>query len=158
MNATDGLLLATTDTAKELKTGIHMHVAEIAYENQFVTETQKVDHGTVIHLEKIQFLHDNLLAAHTVWVNPAEGWCQSISLPCCCNENAWIFTYKRCLMLASVSLGTDGAPSNNRMSRVDEMYLASLINKGREVHTNGTTDPTALPAETVLKLNGDFKL
>lgn len=32
------------------------------------------------------------------------------------------------------------------------MYLASLINKGREVHTNGTTDPTALPAETVLKL------
>ncbi|KAH0987299.1 hypothetical protein GBA52_014476 [Prunus armeniaca] len=32
------------------------------------------------------------------------------------------------------------------------MYLASLINNGREVHTNGTTDPTALPAETVLKL------
>ncbi|KAL6284115.1 hypothetical protein ACE6H2_015044 [Prunus campanulata] len=57
-----------------------------------------------------------------------------------------------------VSLGTDGAPSNNRMSIVDEMYLASLINKGREVHTNGTTDPTALPAETVLKQNGDFKL
>lgn len=32
------------------------------------------------------------------------------------------------------------------------MYLASLINKGREVHTNGTADPTALPAETVLEL------
>ncbi|ONI13509.1 hypothetical protein PRUPE_4G226800 [Prunus persica] len=152
MNATDGLLLATTDTAKELKTGIHMHVAEIAYENQFVTETQKVDHGTVIHLEKIQFLHDNLLAAHTVWVNPAETDCLSrdgVKVSHC---------PARCLMLASVSLGTDGAPSNNRMSRVDEMYLASLINKGREVHTNGTTDPTALPAETVLKLNGDFKL
>ncbi|PQQ09272.1 hypothetical protein Pyn_17951 [Prunus yedoensis var. nudiflora] len=113
MNGTDELLLATTDTAKELKTRIHMHVAEIAYENQFVTETQKVDHGTVIHLEKIQFLHDNLLAAS-----------YSLGQPC------W----------------------------VDEMYLASLLNKGREVHTNGTTDPTALLAETVLKLNGDFKL
>ncbi|KAM1521658.1 hypothetical protein ACFX10_011868 [Malus domestica] len=32
------------------------------------------------------------------------------------------------------------------------MYLASLINKGREVHTNGTADPTAFPAETVLEL------
>lgn len=32
------------------------------------------------------------------------------------------------------------------------MYLASLINKGREVYANGTTDPTALPAETVLRM------
>ena len=35
---------------------------------------------------------------------------------------------------------------------VDEMYLASLINKGREVFAKGTTDPTALPAETVLRM------
>ncbi|VVA40027.1 PREDICTED: amidohydrolase [Prunus dulcis] len=152
MNATDGLLLATTDTAKELKTGIHMHVAEIAYENQFVTETQKVDHGTVIHLEKIQFLHDNLLAAHTVWVNPAEY----LQTDCLSRDGVKVshcpavamrmlgFSPIREMLDASicVSLGTDGAPSNNRMSIVDEMYLASLINKGREV----------------LKLNGDFKL
>lgn len=32
------------------------------------------------------------------------------------------------------------------------MYLASLINKGREVFSNGTTDPAALPAETVLRM------
>lgn len=32
------------------------------------------------------------------------------------------------------------------------MYLASLINKGREVYANGTTDPTALPAETILRM------
>lgn len=32
------------------------------------------------------------------------------------------------------------------------MYLASLINKGREVYKLGTTDPTALPAETILKM------
>ncbi|XP_019155758.1 PREDICTED: uncharacterized protein LOC109152513 isoform X2 [Ipomoea nil] len=51
-----------------------------------------------------------------------------------------------------VSLGTDGAPSNNRMSIVDEMYLASLINKGREVFAKGTTDPTIFPAETILKM------
>lgn len=32
------------------------------------------------------------------------------------------------------------------------MYLASLVNKGREVYANGTTDPTALPAETILRM------
>lgn len=32
------------------------------------------------------------------------------------------------------------------------MYLASLINKGREVYLKGTTDPTALPAETILEM------
>lgn len=29
-----------------------------------------------------------------------------------------------------VTIGTDGAPSNNRMDMVDEMYLTSLIHKG----------------------------
>ncbi|XP_048430704.1 5-methylthioadenosine/S-adenosylhomocysteine deaminase-like [Pyrus x bretschneideri] len=159
MNATDDLLLATRDTAKELKTGIHMHVAEIAYENQFVTETRKVDHGTVTHLESIQFLQNNLLAAHTVWVNPSQIDCLSrggVKVSHCPAAAMRMLGFApiREMLDAGicVSLGTDGAPSNNRMSIVDEMYLASLINKGRQVHTNGTTDPTALPAETVLEL------
>ncbi|KAK8527716.1 hypothetical protein V6N12_054919 [Hibiscus sabdariffa] len=141
MNSTDGLLLETRDAARELKTGIHMHVAEIPFENQLVAETRKVDHGTVTFLDKIDFLQENLLAAHTVWVNDTE-----IDLLSRAgvkgDANAGV----------TVSLGTDGAPSNNRMSIVDEMYLASLINKGREVYAKGTTDPTTLPAETVLKM------
>ena len=32
------------------------------------------------------------------------------------------------------------------------MYLASLINKGREAYISVTTNPTALPSETVLKM------
>ncbi|TVU50359.1 hypothetical protein EJB05_01728, partial [Eragrostis curvula] len=51
-----------------------------------------------------------------------------------------------------VSLGTDGAPSNNRIRIVDEMFLASLINKGREAYIGGITNPTVLPSETVLKM------
>ena len=36
---------------------------------------------------------------------------------------------------------------------VDEMYVASLINKGKHaLMARGTPDPTALPAETVLKM------
>lgn len=32
------------------------------------------------------------------------------------------------------------------------MYLASLINKGREAYMNGQTNPTALPAVTILEM------
>lgn len=32
------------------------------------------------------------------------------------------------------------------------MYLASLINKGRQAYEKGMTDPTALPVETILQM------
>lgn len=159
MNSTDRLLLETRDTAKELETGIHMHVAEIPYENDLVMHTREVDHGTVTYLEKINFLRSNLLAAHTVWVNANEiGFLSSAGVkvshcPAAAMRMLGFAPIKEILDASiCVSLGTDGAPSNNRMSIVDEMYLASLINKGREVHAKGTTDPTALPAETILKM------
>ncbi|KAJ6393200.1 hypothetical protein OIU77_022635 [Salix suchowensis] len=134
MNASDRLLLETRNMAQELKTGIHMHVAEIPYENQFVK-------------------------AHTVWVDDTEiGFLSRAGVKvshCPASAMRMLGFAPIREMLESgicVSLGTDGAPSNNRMSIVDEMYLASLINKGREVYAKGTTDPTALPAETILKM------
>ncbi|PON91846.1 N-acetylglucosamine-6-phosphate deacetylase [Trema orientale] len=159
MNSTDRLLLETRDAAKELKTGIHMHVAEIPYENQLVVEARKADHGTVTYLEKIKLLQNNLLAAHTVWVNSAEidflsrGGVKVSHCPAAAMRMLGFAPIIEMLDAGvCVSLGTDGAPSNNRMSIVDEMYLASLINKGREVFALGTTDPTVLRAETVLKM------
>ncbi|KAM7503044.1 hypothetical protein LguiB_001948 [Lonicera macranthoides] len=159
MNATDQLLLETRDAAEELKTGIHMHVAEIAYENHVVMDTREVDYGTVTYLEKIKLLQSNLLAAHSVWVNENEiGFLSRAGVkvshcPAAAMRMLGFAPVKEMLDASiCVSLGTDGAPSNNRMSIVDEMYLASLINKGREVFAKGTTDPTALPAETVLKM------
>ncbi|TVU50345.1 hypothetical protein EJB05_01714 [Eragrostis curvula] len=210
MNATDRLLLETRDVAQKLNTGIHMHIAEIPYENQLIVRTKGIDHGTVTYLEKIDFLRSNLLAAHSVWLNEPEN-VSGLSF-CCVVEGVGYWKIKltsafvpyarrktavqrdsrtrvrnnsgarqighfskagvkvshcpasamRMLgfapireMLDSgvcVSLGTDGAPSNNRMSIVDEMYLASLINKGREAFIGGTTNPTVLPSETVLKM------
>lgn len=120
---------------------------------------RKVEHGTVTHLEKINFLQNNLLSAHTVWVDDTEiGFLSRAGVkvshcPAAAMRMLGFAPIRE--MLDSgicVSLGTDGAPSNNRMSIVDEMYLASLINKGREVYAKGTTDPTALPAETILRM------
>ncbi|KAJ6428416.1 hypothetical protein OIU84_023779 [Salix udensis] len=122
-----------------IRTGIHMHIAEIPYENQFVKGNRKVEHGTVTHLEKIDFLQNNLLSAHTVWVDDTEiGFLSRAGVKvshCPASAMRMLGFAPIREMLESgicVSLGTDGAPSNNRMSIVDEMYLASLINKGRE--------------------------
>ncbi|KAK8467260.1 hypothetical protein PHAVU_007G001000 [Phaseolus vulgaris] len=159
MNSTPHLLIQTRDAAAQLKTGIHMHVAEIPYENQLVRDVHKVDHGTVTYLDKIDFLQSNLLAAHSVWIDNNEISLLSRSgvkvshCPAAAMRMLGFAPVREMLDAGiCVSLGTDGAPSNNRMSIVDEMYLASLINKGREVYANGTTDPTALPAETILRM------
>ncbi|CAL1355095.1 unnamed protein product [Linum trigynum] len=159
MNSTDRLLIETRDAAKDLETGIHMHVAEIPYENEVVKGTRSVERGTVTFLDRIEFLRSNLLAAHTVWVDDTEiGFLARAGVkvshcPAAAMRMLGFAPVREMLQSGiTVSLGTDGAPSNNRMSMVDEMYLASLINKGREVHANGTTDPTALPAETVLTM------
>ncbi|KAL6969228.1 hypothetical protein U1Q18_028953 [Sarracenia purpurea var. burkii] len=135
------------------------HVAEIPYENQFVMNTREVEHGTVTYLEKIDLLQSNLLAAHSVWVNETEiGFLSKAGVkvshcPAAAMKMLGFSPIKEMLDAGiCVSLGTDGAPSNNRMSIVDEMYIASLINKGREVYVQGTTDPTAFPAEMMLEM------
>ncbi|GAB4839732.1 hypothetical protein Ancab_020442 [Ancistrocladus abbreviatus] len=159
MNATDRLLIETRNASKELKTGLHMHIAEIPYENQLVVDTRKVAHGTVTYLEKIGFLQDNVLSAHTVWVDDNEiGFLSKAGVkvshcPASAMRMLGFAPVNKMLQAGvCVSLGTDGAPSNNRMSIIDEMYLASLLNKVSEAVSKGTPEPTALPAEVVLKL------
>ncbi|CAI8601620.1 unnamed protein product [Vicia faba] len=159
MNSTQNLLLQTKHAAAQLNTGIHMHVAEIPYENQLVVDVHKVNHGTVTYLDKIDFLQNNLLAAHSVWVDDNEisllskAGVKVSHCPAAAMRMLGFAPVREMLGAGiCVSLGTDGAPSNNRMSIVDEMYLASLINKGREVFANGTTDPTALSSETILNM------
>lgn len=159
MNATDTLLLKTKQLADKYRTGIHMHVSEIPYENSFVSKTRSIDKGTVTYLNKIGLLGDNLLAAHSVWVDSSEVQLMaraSVKVSHCPASNLRMLGFAPVQEMLEagvcVSLGTDGAPSNNRMSLVDEMYLASLIHKGKAVFTKGTTDPTAVPAECILKM------
>ncbi|CAM6087851.1 unnamed protein product [Calypogeia fissa] len=159
LNATDNLLHQTKELAARCNTGIHMHVAEIPFENEWVSQTRSVEHGTVTYLNQIGLLDKNLLAAHSVWVNESEVEMMAktgVKVSHCPAAAMRMLGFAPIAEMLSagicVSLGTDGAPSNNRMSLVDEMYLASLINKGRVVFHQGTTDPTALPAETILKM------
>ena len=151
-NNSDDLILKTKKMADKLNTGIHMHIAEIAAENDYV----KVNRGmsTVEHLNKLGVLGPNLLAVHTVWLTDREiDLFRLYDVKVSHNPAAAmkvVLGFARIPEMLekglSVSIGTDGAPSNNRMDMIREMYLTSLIHKGR------TLNPKTVPAEKVLEM------
>ncbi|WP_448820266.1 amidohydrolase [Cetobacterium sp.] len=151
-NNSDELIVKTKKIADELNTGIHMHIAEIAEENDYV----KLNRGnsTVEHLHKLGALGPNLLAVHTVWLTDREiDLFRLYDVKVSHNPAAAmkvVLGFARIPEMLekglNVSIGTDGAPSNNRMDMMREMYLTSLIHKGR------TLNPKAVPAEQVLEM------
>ena len=129
-----------------------MHIAEIPDEIEFAKTRQGL--STVEHLHNLGVLGSNLLAVHTVWLTNREiDLFKLYDVKVSHNPAA---AMKVVLGFASipemlhkkipVSIGTDGAPSNNRMDMMREMYLTSLIHKGR------TLDPTIVPAEQILEM------
>jgi 5-methylthioadenosine/S-adenosylhomocysteine deaminase len=150
-NATDNLILRTKELADRYGVGINMHVAEIEAEVEFARAERGAT--TVAHLEALGVLDKNLLAVHSVWLTYDEMElfrARDVKVSHCPAAAMRVLGFARIPdMLACgicVSLGTDGAPSNNRMTLVDEMWLASLIHKGRRL------DPTVVPAEAVLAM------
>lgn len=151
-NCSDELLVRTKALADHYQTGIHMHVAEIAGEVDYVKAKQGV--GTVEHLHRLGVLGPNLLAVHTVWLTQREiDLFRLYDVKVSHNPGA---AMKVVLGFASVpemlskgipvSIGTDGAPSNNRMDMMRDMYLTAMIHKGR------TLDATCVPAEQILEM------
>ncbi len=150
-NATDDLIVRTKELADRYNVGVHMHVAEIKEEVEFAKETRGAT--TVKHLDNLGVLDKNFLAVHTVWMtneeieifrdrqvkvshNPAAAMrvLGFAKVPRMLRENI------------CVTIGTDGAPSNNRMNMIDEMWLTSLIHKGWRL------DPTVVKAQEILKM------
>lgn len=151
-NNSDELIIKTKELADKYNTGIHMHIAEIADEVDF--SKSKNGLSTVEHLNKLGVLGPNLLAVHTVWLTNREiDLFRLNNVKVSHNPAA---AMKVVLGFASipemldkgidVSIGTDGAPSNNRMDMMRDMYLASLIHKGR------TLNPTVVNAEKILEM------
>ncbi|MDX8335339.1 amidohydrolase [Candidatus Cetobacterium colombiensis] len=151
-NNSDELILKTKKIADELNTGIHMHIAEIAAENDYVKSSR--GNSTVEHLHKLGALGPNLLAVHTVWLTDREiDLFRLYDVKVSHNPAAAmkvVLGFARIPEMLdkglNVSIGTDGAPSNNRMDMMREMYLTSLIHKGR------TLNPKVVPAEQVLEM------
>ena len=150
-NNSDELIIKTKELADKYEVGIHMHVAEIRDEIEFSKNTRGA--ATVTHLNNLGVLGDNFLAAHCVWMTNKEiEIFQKNNVKVTHNPAAAmkVLGFAEIPQMLEqgicVSIGTDGAPCNNRMSLIDEMWLTSLIHKGRKLNSK------IMPAETVLEM------
>jgi 5-methylthioadenosine/S-adenosylhomocysteine deaminase len=150
-NCSDSLIEASVERARRLGTVVQMHVAEIPAENAHARATRGTT--TVRHLAKLGVLGPWFLGAHAVWVDDEEiallaetGAAVSHNLA----SNLRVLGLPRAADMLDagvvVGLGTDGAPANNRMSLIDELWAASLLQKGMRL------DPTVLDARTAFAM------
>lgn len=129
---------------------IHTHLSETKWE----VEEVKAKYGLspVAHLKKIGILDENIVAAHCVWVDEKEIDAiakHKAGVSHCIESNlklsSGIAPVPQMIKAGiKVSLGTDGAASNNDLNILSEMSTAA------KVHKAISNDPTALNAKTAL--------
>ncbi|AJY73396.1 amidohydrolase family protein [Paenibacillus beijingensis] len=128
--------------AQELDTPFHIHVAEEMFE---VEETlEKYNLRPVHYLNKLGVVDERMIAIHLVWLEDAEIQLlgqRGATLAYCPSSNMFLsdgVTRIPDLLKAGVriSLGSDGACSNNRISVFEEMRMCSLLQK--VTHLDGT--------------------
>ncbi|MDY7102462.1 MAG: amidohydrolase [Actinomycetota bacterium] len=150
-NCTDELISATWEAARAVGRPVQMHIAEVEAENEHCLATRGTT--TVRHLDRLGVLAEGFLGAHAVWIDDDEiallgssGAAVSHNVA----SNLRILGFPRIADLLDagcrVGIGTDGAPSNNRMSLLDECWAASMVQKALR------GDPTVLPAPQLLRM------
>ena len=138
--------------AQELDTPYHIHVAEEMFE---VEETLR-DYGLrpIHYLDSLGVLDERMIAVHLVWLDDSEielvGRRRG-SLAYCPSSNMFLsdgVTRIPDLVKAgvTVSLGTDGGCSNNRISVFEEMRMCALLQKVSRL------DGTCITAEEVYRM------
>ena len=140
--------------ASEHHLGMHVHVSETKAEH----EECKARHGGLTPLQVLDahgvWTGTRGMAAHCVWTEP-EDWKlmaeRGISVLHCPTSNLKLgsgIAPVPSLMAAgvNVTLGTDGASSNNNLDLFNEIKLAAMLHKGANL------DATILPTAEVLKM------
>jgi 5-methylthioadenosine/S-adenosylhomocysteine deaminase len=138
--------------ASQLGVRIHIHVSETEFEVKNIIDTYQA--RPFEYLDKIGFLSDDVLAAHAVWpsdnemdiikergVNISHNPVSNMKLASGVSPVAKMLDKG-----INVSLGTDGAASNNNLDMLEEMKIAAIQQKVN------TFDPTVLKAEDVFKM------
>jgi 5-methylthioadenosine/S-adenosylhomocysteine deaminase len=131
---------------------IHIHVSETQKEVSDIFKAQGM--RPFEYLDEIGFLGNNVTAAHAVWVTNSEmELIKERDVKLSHNPSSNMKLSSGVSPVAEllgkdigVSLGTDGAASNNNMDLLEEMKIAALLQKVK------TMDPTILKAEEVLKM------
>jgi 5-methylthioadenosine/S-adenosylhomocysteine deaminase len=146
------LLRWSRDKADQTGLKIHIHVSETEGEVQNMVEsTQK---RPFEYLDSLGILGPDLLAAHAIWLNDDEislvrdrdvklshNPISNMKLASGISPVTSIVNRGVC-----VSLGTDGAASNNNLDLFQEIKTATLLQKVNHM------DPTVLPVRKVLEM------
>jgi len=146
------LLEKVKKQANKYKTRIHIHISETQKE---VDDIQDI-HGKrpFEYLDDIEFLGEEVTAAHAVWVSDCEmniikeknvkishNPSSNMKLSSGISPVSKLLDKGICM-----SLGTDGTASNNNMDLFEEMKIAALLQKVNNM------DPTVMSAENVYKM------
>lgn len=140
------------EKARELKTGITMHLAEVREDVEYTTR--------VFGKKPVEFAHwlgltgRNVVLVHVIWVDDDEIDLlarseTNVSHNPSSNMKLGSGAARVSDMLragVNVSLGTDGGPSNNTYDLIREMRNAALLQSLR------TLDPRAIRAEEVVEM------
>lgn len=145
-------LVKTADLARELNTGMHIHLSETRKE----VEDSYKEHGKspIKHVYDLGLLDLHTIGAHCVHVDDAdielmlEKGVYPVNNPTSNFKLASGFApidkmLKRGL---KVALGTDGSSSNNNLNMFEEIHLAAIINKAVN------EDAISVPAYTALEM------
>lgn len=141
--------------ADQYATRLQIHVAETRKEvDDLRAQTGMTPAG---YLHDIGLLDRNVIAAHGVWLTPADielfagsgtsiGHCPKSNLKLA-SGIADIDTYHKAGI--NVSIGTDGTASNNNLDMVEEMRFAALLSKVVHYNPEATNARTALQMATI---------
>ena len=153
--ASEELLIKVRQLADEYNMGIHIHVSETEKEINDVSEEKGL--RPFEYLDKIGLLGPDVVAAHCVWLSDNEidiikkndvkvshNPCSNMKLASGIAPVSKLVEKDIC-----VSIGTDGASSNNNLDLIEELKTASLLQKVSTLDPNVLNSHEALAMGTI---------
>jgi 5-methylthioadenosine/S-adenosylhomocysteine deaminase len=148
----DANLVAESELAREYEVPLQIHLSETRWEVDSIRERTGV--SPVAHLANLGFFQAHTVAAHCVHVDEADiALLRDHGVHVAHNP---VSNLKLASGIApipamleagvSVSIGTDGAASNNTLDLLRDLQIAALI------HKTASGDPTVLPARTAVEM------
>lgn len=150
--ASEELLIKVRQLADEYNMGIHIHVSETQKEINDSMEERGI--RPFEYLEKIGLLGPDVVAAHCVWLSDEEieiikkhdvkvshNPCSNMKLASGVAPVSKLMEKGVC-----VSIGTDGASSNNNLDLIEELKTASLLQKV------STLDPKVVSSDEAIQM------
>src|SRR5881296_2740522 len=146
-------LLWSRELAEKEDTLINIHIAETRREQADFEREKKMRVG--LFLDKIGFLSDRVLAAHSVWLTKSEVSLfgkRGVRVAHCPVSNMKLASGGAAPLPemwdagVPVGLGTDGPASNNSLDMFDTMKTCALLQKSQR------WDPTVANAQKVLDM------